>query len=191
MAIRVSKNELKERLYEIQEKLEVSPEELDILADVIDNDIYGLSIILISEGYIRKCKYHIEEIKNKFLKDFSNGDYDIFKKYYKKDMRTWTFLSEEQKRIIRSFDKLYKQSLKDYFINRGDLMIFRKTFNSFISSRVKNKEDIEDIKLVRNYLMNNYSYYDSLYNLGRNPEIGDDGFIKLNKLSLDSNGRLK
>lgn len=190
MSLKTSNSELKERLHIIKQKLEITDKEENILKSVIDNDIFGISIILSDEGSVRRLTKEMEDIKLKFLKEYSKGDYDIFKKYYKAEGQYWDFLNTEQRLILKGLADLYKESVRKYFEDRGDLMIYRKTVNSFIVSKVKNKESITDIKEVRNYLLTNYSYHDTLITLGLNPEIGEDGFVKLNKLKLNDKGLL-
>lgn len=191
MAIKASNSEIKEFFYEIQEKMHLNEDETEILTSVIDNDIFGVSVILTDEGIIRRLKKEMEEVRVQFLKDYANSDYKVFRKYYKAPATDWVFLSKEQNNVIVKLSKLYNNAVQKYFEDRGDLMIYRKTVNSFISSRLKNKESLTDLREVRNYLLNNYSYHDTLYSLGLNPEIGEDGFVKLNKLKLDENCRLR
>jgi len=189
MAIRASNSEIVEFLHEIKEKMEISGNDINIISSVIDNDIFGISVILVDEGAIRRLQTEMENIRVQFLKNYANGDYEIFKKYYKAPASEWDFLSREQKNIIVKLSKLHKNAIQKYFEDRGDLMIYRKTVNSFLASKIKNKESLSDLKEVRDYLLNNYSYHDTLYSLGLNPEIGDDGFVKLNKLKINENAR--
>lgn len=191
MALKTSNAEIKDRFHEIQQKMELSPNDLGILKNVIDNDIFGVSVILHDEGIIRRLAKELEEVKLIFLKEHAAGDYNIFKKYYKADGYEWDFLTKSQKELLGKLSKSYKKIVQKYFEDRGDLMIYRKSVNSFISSKLKNKESLEDLQEVRGYLLNNYSYHDTLMELGLNPEIGEDGFVKLDKLVLDENGRLK
>jgi hypothetical protein len=190
MSLKASNSEIKEFFHEIKEKMELGEGDTEILTSVIDNDIFGISVILTDEGIVRRLQKEMETIRVSFLKQYANGDYEVFKKYYKAPGEEWTFLNQEQKNVIQKLAKLHKNALQKYFEDRGDLMIYRKAVNGFISSRIKNKESLTDLKEVRNYLLNNYSYHDTLYGLGLNPEIGEDGFVKLNKLKLDENGRL-
>ena len=190
MSLKSSSYELKERLFELNNLIDIGENHKDVLENIIENDIMAISIILSDEGLIRRIKKELYKIKILFLKDYSNGDYEVFKKYKKLPEGQWDFLTNNQKEIIGFLEKGYKSSLQSYFENRGDMMIIRKTINNFISNNIKNKESINDLNKVRNYLMNNYSYQDTLYNLGLNPAVGEDGFLKLNKLKLNESGRL-
>lgn len=193
MALKTSNSELKERLFQIEQLLEIKEGDLEMLKSVIDNDILGISIILNNEGSIKRLTKEISQIKILMLKEYTKGNYELFKTYYENEISQtghWDFLSESQKKLLKRLNKLYKNLVQKYFENRGDLMLYRKTINSFISSKLKNKESLSDLKEVRSYLINNYSYYDTLKNLGLNPEIGKDGFVKLNKLKLNENGVL-
>jgi len=190
MSLKVSNKELKERFHNIKEKCEVQEQDLNLMKDIIDSDIFGLSVVLYDEGMARKLKKILHDITIEFLKEYSNGDYEIFSEYYKKSLDEWDFLNKDQLRIIKNINNMYKESLQKYFEDRGDLMIFRKTVNNFIASRLKNKESMDDLHETRNYLLNNYSYQDSLYNLGLNPQIDSEGMVKLTPLSIDENGKL-
>jgi hypothetical protein len=190
MPIKASHSEIREILHEIKELMHVDEEDLGILSSVIDNDILGISIILQDEGTIRRLSTEMQEIKIRLLKEHSKGDYEFFRQYYKAPAHKWTFLSKDELQVLNKFNKMYKYHVQKYFEDRGDLMVYRKTINSFIASKLKNKESLQDLKEVRQYLMNNYSYYDTLYSLGFNPEIGEDGFVKLNRLVLNEDGTL-
>ena len=190
MAIKISRDEIKDRLYEIESVMELEDEDRLILSKVIDNDIDAIKIILADEGEIRKISVALEEIRVNMLKEFASNDYEIFKKFYKSSMKEWTFLTDEQKKLLSSLSKLYKKAVTKYFEDRGDLMIYRKTINRFISLRLKNKESLEDLDKVRRYLALNYSYADSLTNIGIDSSIGDDGFVTLKALKINENGAL-
>jgi len=190
MSLHISNQELKERLHEIKTKLEVSENDMEIFSTVLKNDTGGVSIILQDEGAIRKSIQTIQDVSTLFLKNYAKGDYDIFKKYYKKDLNTWNFLTLDQKVLLNELNKLKLLSLKKYFSNRGHLMIFRKTINDFLETQIKGKEDIINIKEIRNYLINNYSYHDTLLGLGLSTEITDDGLVSLEFLKINDEGFL-
>lgn len=185
MSFRTTKNELKERLELIKDNLECSSKDMKILENVIDSDIEGISIILIDEGIIRGILYQIEDTELRYLKEYSK-DYNTFKKYYNMKTVDWDFLNEEQLIILKNLNKLYLKYVQKYFEDRGDLMIFRKTINNFIESTIK---DFNNVKEVRSYLLNNYSYHDTIYNFGLDASI-EDGLLKLTRLHLNKEGFL-
>lgn len=193
MALKRSQQDLAERLHEIKQLMELSGSDIEILTSVIDNDIFGISVILVDEGALRKLKTEIQAIKLRFLKE-NISNYEEFKKYYstfntyKEDL---SFITNRQKLVLAEMSTIYRNQVQKYFEDRGDLMIYRKTVNSFISSKLNNKDSLKDLQEVRGYLLTNYSYQDTLYELGLNPEIGEDGFVKLDKLIITEDGIIK
>lgn len=178
----ISSIELAEMMSEIESLLELSDEDKEIVSSVIENDTYALSVILMNEGIIRKNLQELNRVKLDFLKKYSDEDYGIFKKYNVLPLEEWDFLNEEQKAVLKILSSVYTNSINEYFEDRGDLMIYRKTINSFLSCRLVSDNPTEDLEKVRNYLMHNYSYNDSILNLGLSPSLDINGMLSLSRI---------
>ena len=88
----------------------------------------------------------------------------------------WEFLNENNTKIIKSLYTMYQKSALSYQIDKSNLMIIRKQLGRLIeekgSSVNAGKEDIAD---VMRYLINNYSYEDTINTLGFNIVKNGDG----------------
>jgi hypothetical protein len=112
--------------------------------------------------------------------------------YKEKDPMEWVFLTEEQKSILRSTENFYKNVKKEYIINRADLMILRKEVTNFVTVvlknliKEKNIDNTDRFDEIINYVINNYTYSDTMKSLGFLPSVDEEtNEVFLERYKLD------
>jgi hypothetical protein len=186
----ISQQELKYRYEELRNGLGIDDEEImNMLINTRMQDDMGIEIIIRGEGEKTAINNFLMNIEDKYL---SEQDLDTIYKFKEKNSLNWDFLSDEQLAILRNTEKFYNNIKKDYIINRADLMILRKEVTNFVTVTLKrlikdkNIDNTDRFDEFINYIINNYTYSDTIKELGFNPSIDEDtNEIFLERFRLD------
>lgn len=178
-----SEREMKFKLNYLQEGLELEHQDTrKMLENIIRENHAAIQILFKDEGEIRSISNMIEYAENVYLSHMS--DEDILK-WRNKPSTRWTFLNDDQKEVLMQLTNLYAKKVSDYFEDKGDLMIFRKTVMYFINHKANDVSPHFDASKFVEYLTEEYSYEDTVFNHGMSPEIDDKtGLMTLDKLKI-------
>lgn len=157
-------------------------------------DDLAIENIIRNEGAMQAQEDFIYQIENEFLKE--QTIYQI-RRFQKKPSTEWTFLSDIQKRILNTNKDILKRTMIKYRLSRAELMILRKAVIDFVTKRLKRLElkstetkyTPEKAKELINIIINNYTYIDTLRNLGFYKDPEDE--FSMYKYVLDDNFRYR
>jgi len=163
----ISAQELSYRYNAIKENLQISSDEImDMLIETRRQDDMGIEEIIRGEGAKQSINNFLLFIEDSFLSDL-----DIKEIYKYKDIETseWDFLSFEEQSLLKNTESFYKEIYKDYMLNRAYLMIMRKEVTNFVEvtlKKINSKPSSEKFNEIVNYIINNYTYADTMKALG-------------------------
>jgi len=159
------------------EKLNEGNNLLELLLETRKMDESGIEMILKNEGEMIAQEEFIYSIENEFLKAQT---LQKIREYKDKPSEDWDFLNKDEKNIIYNTIKLLKKTELEYRLNRADLMVMRKEVIDLVQTRLKSIKSNKKPQDIINAIINNYTYLDTLKNLGVTKE--DD---IINKYFLD------
>lgn len=165
---RTTSRELAHRLNSIKDGLKLEELNngnnlLELLLETRKMDESGIEMILRNEGEMIAQEEFIYSIENEFLKAQT---LEKIREYKEKSSEDWDFLNKDEKSIIYNTIKLLKRTELEYRLNRADLMIMRKEVIDLITTRLHSiQSDKKPTELI-NIIINNYTYLDTLKNLG-------------------------
>jgi hypothetical protein len=179
--MRKSIKELKYRYNAIKDGLNISDENtMKMLIETKHLDDEAIERIIKMEGEKIAIEKAIYDIENLFL---SEQNIDIIYEYKDVHSDEWDFLNKDMKKILRINEKILKDVKLIYLIDKAELMIMRKAVLEFVENR-KNLKNISNIDEVLRYIINNYTYIDTLKDLGYKI-IEDKDNLYLEKYILD------
>ena len=187
---RFSAQELKYRYERLREGLQIESDEImDMLIETRKEDDKGIEAIIRGEGEKNIINNFMLDIEDSYL---AAQDIGTIYKSLEKEPEEWDFITEDQKAILRNTENFYKRVQRDYLLYRAYLMIMRKEVINFVEVTVKkmnNKDEIQQsglFKEMTKYIINNYTYKDSMRELGfdvqRDEDTNED---KLYRYKLD------
>ena len=179
---RTTSRELAHRINAIKdglelEKLNEGNNLLELLLETRKMDESGIEMILKNEGEMIAQEEFIYSIENEFLKAQT---LQKIREYKDEPSEDWDFLNKDEKSIIYNTIKLLKKTELEYRLNRADLMVMRKEVIDLVQTRLKSIKSNKKPQDIINTIINNYTYLDTLKNLGVTKE--DD---IINKYFLD------
>ena len=179
---RTTSRELAHRINAIKdglelEKLNEGNNLLELLLETRKMDESSIEMILKNEGEMIAQEEFIYSIENEFLKAQT---LQKIREYKDKPSEDWDFLNKDEKNIIYNTIKLLKKTELEYRLNRADLMVMRKEVIDLVQTRLKSIKSNKKPQDIINAIINNYTYLDTLKNLGVTKE--DD---IINKYFLD------
>jgi len=179
---RTTSRELAHRINAIKdglelEKLNEGNNLLELLLETRKMDESGIEMILKNEGEMIAQEEFIYSIENEFLKAQT---LQKIREYKDEPSEDWDFLNKDEKSIIYNTIKLLKKTELEYRLNRADLMVMRKEVIDLVQTRLKSIKSNKKPQDIINAIINNYTYLDTLKNLGVTKE--DD---IINKYFLD------
>jgi len=178
---RTSTKELQHRYKALKEGLEIDNNEImQMLMETRQHDDYGIEVIIKSDGAKKAINNFILEIEKNILSSQNIGNIYKYKKTKPKD---WPFITTEEESILRNTTNFYKEMKLKYMVNRAELMIMRKEVFEF----VRTVGTAENFKEMIKYIINNYTYYDTLKSLGFSPtEVEGETSLVPYKLDPDT-----
>lgn len=181
---RTTSRELAHRISSIQKGLELDKiNDRDLLALLIETrkmDDTAMEIILKKEGEMIAQENFIYSIENQFLQ---SQTLQTIREYKETSSDDWGFLNKDEQDIIYNTIKILKKTTLEYTLERADLMIMRKEAIDFIQTRLKTLNSTLNANEIIDIIINNYTYLDTLKNLGYNKNSDDI----LSKYYLDEN----
>jgi len=173
--------ELVHRIEAIKEGLEIQDSEImAVIQDTIDMDQKSVEDIIRAEGSMIAHEDFIYSIENIFL---SSQTLQTIREHNDEPSSEWAFLKDTERTLINNTIKLLKKTSLEYQLSRAELMILRKEVIDFVQSRLRKINSNLVPGEIINLIIQNYSYIDSLKNLGfyKNQE----GYLE--KYFLDEN----
>lgn len=165
---RTTSRELAHRINSIKdglklEELNKGDNLLELLLETRKMDESGIEMILRNEGEMIAQEEFIYSLENEFLK---TQTLQKIREYKDKPSEDWDFLNKDEQNIIYNTIKLLKKTELEYQLNRADLMIMRKEVIDLVTTRLKSIKSDKKPKDLINIIINNYTYLDTLKELG-------------------------
>jgi len=178
---RTTSRELTHRISAIREGLKINDEKiLKMMEETKKIDDMAVEDIIRKEGEIIAQENFIYDLENIYL---SSQDLKTIREYKDEPSSEWPFLTTSEKSLINNTLKILKKTSLEYRLSRAELMILRKEVIDFVQTRLKTIKSGLTPRDIINIIVNDYTYIDSLKNLGLYKD--DDGY--LNKYFLDDN----
>lgn len=184
---RTTSRELANRIQNIKDALDLKDDKIsDLLIEARYNDEKNIEDILRKEGEMMAQEEFIYTLENEFLKTQTLQKIREYKEYSSDE---WDFLSNQEKNIIQNTIKILKKTSLEYSLKRAELMILRKEVIDFVTTKLKNIDSSKKPTDIINIIIDNYTYLDTLKNLGYNKE--KDGYLRKYYLDEDLMFKLK
>jgi hypothetical protein len=174
---RTTTRELANRLNSIKDGLELEEQNqslIDLLTQTRTLDDSAIEILLKKEGAMKAQEEFVYEIENQFLK---SQTLQIIRENIEEPSEEWSFLTNQEKNTIYNTIKILKKTELEFRLERADLMIMRKEVIDFVTTRLKKISSDKKPQDIINIIINNYTYIDTLRNLGYE-RTNDGEFIK-------------
>jgi len=181
---RTTSRELSHRINSIQQGLELQSMSdkslLSLLLETKRMDESTIEDLIKNEGEMIAQEEFIYTVENLFLESQTLQKIREYKDFSSED---WNFLTPKEQNIINNTIKLLKKTTLEYTLTRAELMIMRKEIIDFVTNRLKQLNSTLNPTELINIIINNYTYLDTLNNLGYDKD--EDGY--LSKFYLDEN----
>jgi hypothetical protein len=170
---RTTSRELANRIQAIKEGLKINDEKiLKMMEETKKIDDMAIEDILRKEGEIIAQDNFIYDLENVFL---SSQDLKTIREFKDVPSEEWTFLKKSEKALINNTIKILKKTSLEYRLSRAELMILRKEVIDFVQTRLKTIKSELTPREIINIIVNDYTYIDSLKNLGLYKD--EDGYL--------------
>ena len=188
---RYSQSAVTERIKALQEGLDLKSLEAKninltkMLAETRELDNKAIEELIKKEGEMIAQQDFVYTIEDQIL---SKQSIRAIRKYKDVQSDEWKFITNEERVLIDNTARLIKKAHLEFELQKADLMIMRKEVIDFVTHRLNKIKSDKKPQDIINLIINNYSYLDTLRELGynKNEEGEFIPYVLNNKLEYSS-----